>query len=68
MTALDNSEFRASTMKSGNNSGMGYKTVVVGYYGQLYNGRALYYGAQSSSSTINNEVGGDIGDIYFSSN
>jgi hypothetical protein len=68
MTALDNSEFRATTMKSGSNSGMGYKTVVVGYYGQLYNGRALYYGAQSSSSTINNEVGGDIGDIYFSSN
>jgi hypothetical protein len=63
MTALDSTEFRASSI---NSTGVGYKTVVVGAYGQLYNGRTFYYGSAGTSSAINTEVGGQIGDVYFS--
>lgn len=63
LTALDYSEFKAPSI---NSTGIGYKTVVVGSYGQLYNGRTFYYGSASTSSAINTEVGGQLGDVYFS--
>jgi hypothetical protein len=63
LTALDTSEFKAPSI---NAAGLGYSTVVVGAYGQLYNGRSFYYGSASTSSAINTEVGGTLGDVYFS--
>ena len=62
LAALDTSEFKYSTSASGITA----PTVVVGFYGQLYNGRAFYYGSAGTSSAINTEVGGSIGDVYFS--
>jgi len=62
LAALDTSEFKYST----SGSGITAPTVVVGFYGQLYNGRAFYYGSAGTSSAINTEVGGSIGDVYFS--
>jgi hypothetical protein len=63
LTALDTSEFKYPSI---NSAGLAAPTVVVGAYGQLYNGRAFYYGAAASSAAINSEVGGSLGDVYFS--
>jgi hypothetical protein len=60
---LDASEFRFPFINSAGSAG---KTVVVGAFGQLYNGRALYYGTSGTSATINAEVNAAIGDLYFS--
>lgn len=53
-------------MGSINGSGSGYRTIVAGPYGQIYTGRTFYYGSSGSSSAINTEVGGTLGDVYFS--
>jgi hypothetical protein len=62
---LDATEFRQSNI---NNQYTASKTVVVDSYGQLKNGRALFYGPMGTSSTINSDLGGNaaIGDLYFS--
>jgi len=61
---LDATEFKAPSI---NAAGIGYKTVVVAAYGQLYNGRTFYYGSAGSSSAINSEIGlSQVGDVYFS--
>jgi len=62
---LDAAEFRQSNI---NNQYTASKTVVVDYYGQLKNGRALYYGPMGTSSTIHSDLGSSaaIGDLYFS--
>lgn len=62
---LDAAEFRQSSI---NNQYTASKTVVVDYYGQLKNGRALYYGPMGTSSTIHSDLGAAaaIGDLYFS--
>jgi len=53
-------------MSSINGSGIAYRTVLAGPYGQLVTGRAFYYGSSGTSSAINTEVGGTLGDVYFS--
>ena len=63
LTALDTSEFK---MTSINGSGIAYRTVLAGPYGQLLTGRAFYYGSSGTSAAINTEVGGSLGDVYFS--
>jgi len=63
LAGLDASEFK---MGSINGSGSGYRTIVAGPYGQIYTGRTFYYGSSGSSSAINTEVGGTLGDVYFS--
>jgi hypothetical protein len=61
---LDANEFRSPSI---NNQYTGYRTVVVGVYGQLYNGRALFYGPRGTSAAIHTDLGSNaaIGDIYF---
>jgi hypothetical protein len=63
LTALDTSEFKMSSI---NGSGIAYRTVLAGPYGQLVTGRAFYYGSSGTSAAINTEVGGTLGDVYFS--
>ena len=63
LAALDTSEFK---MASINSAGSGYRTVLAGPYGQLLTGRTFYYGSAGSSTAINTEVGGTLGDVYFS--
>jgi len=63
LSALDTSEFKMSGI---NSAGIAYRTVLAGPYGQILTGRAFYYGAASTSSAINLEVGGTLGDVYFS--
>ena len=62
---LDAAEFRQANI---NNQFTASKTVVVDFYGQLKNGRALYFGPRGTSSTINSDLGSGaaIGDLYFS--
>jgi hypothetical protein len=61
---LHNSEFRAPSQHVSNS--YNYPTVVSGPTGELMTGRTLWYGSSGTSSTINAAVGGNLGDIYFS--
>lgn len=61
---LERSEFRAPSQHVSNY--FNYPTVLVASDGQLLNGRTFYFGTSSSSTAINNAVGGNLGDIYFS--
>ena len=61
---LDATEFRAPNQHQSNYPN--YSTVVAGPYGALMTGRAFYYGTSSTSTDINTNVGGKLGDIYFS--
>jgi hypothetical protein len=61
---LDATEFRAPSQATSNYPQ--YATIVAGPYGQLMTGRTFYYGTSSTSSSINTAVGGNLGDIYFS--
>ena len=61
---LDAAEFRAPSQHTSNYPA--YSTVVAGPYGGLMTGRAFYYGTSSTSTAINDAVGGKLGDIYFS--
>jgi len=62
---LDAAEFRQGSI---NGTAIASKTVVVDYYGQLRNGRALFYGTAGTSAAINSELlsAASIGDLYFS--
>jgi hypothetical protein len=64
MLNLDAAEFRAPSQHVSN--AYSYSTVVVGFYGELMNGRALWYGSAGTSAAINSAITGNLGDIYFS--
>jgi hypothetical protein len=61
---LDADEFRAPSI---NSQYTGYRSVVVGFYGQLYNGRAFFYGPRGTSAAIHTDLGSTaaVGDVYF---
>jgi hypothetical protein len=61
---LDAAEFRAPSQHVSNS--VNYPTVVAGAYGGLMTGRTFYYGTSGTSTDINTNVGGNLGDIYFS--
>ena len=61
---LDATEFRAPSQHLSNYPN--YPTVVAGPYGGLMTGRTFYYGTSSTSADIQLNVGGNLGDIYFS--
>jgi hypothetical protein len=62
LAGLDGAEFRMSSI----NGTTQYRTVLAGPYGQLITGRGFFYGSSGTSSAINTEVGGELGDVYFS--
>lgn len=64
MLNLDAAEFRAPSQHVSNS--YNYSTVVVGFYGELMNGRAFWYGSAGTSAAINSAITGNLGDIYFS--
>jgi hypothetical protein len=64
MLNLDAAEFRAPSQHVSNS--YNYPTVVVGFYGELMNGRAFWYGSAGTSAAINSAITGNLGDIYFS--
>jgi hypothetical protein len=57
-----------SEASGGINSSIAFKTVVVGDYGHLMHGRALYYGSAGTSAAIESATSATstIGDIFFS--
>lgn len=61
---LDATEFRTPSQHVSNYPN--YPTVVAGPFGALMTGRAFYYGTSSTSADIQLNVGGNLGDIYFS--
>jgi hypothetical protein len=64
MLNLDAAEFRAPSQHVSNS--YNYSTVVVGFYGELMNGRAFWYGSAGTSAAINSAITGNLGDVYFS--
>lgn len=61
---LETTAYRSSGQHISNN--INYATVLVEPSGRLVNGRTFYFGTSSTSTTINNAIGGNLGDIYFS--
>jgi hypothetical protein len=61
---IDANEFRAPSL---NNQYTGYRTIVTGIFGQLYNGRAFFYGPRGTSAAIHTDLGSNaaVGDVYF---
>ena len=63
------SSYNSRTQASGSiNSSTAYKTLVIGDYGHIFHGRALYYGSAGTSAAIESATSSQasIGDIFFS--